>query len=474
MSWHNTSMKDAARVAIYCRISQDRAGAGLGVDRQEADCRALAERNGWEVVAVLVDNDISAFQGRKKRPAYEQLLEQIVAGVVDVVVAWHTDRLHRSLRELLAYIDACKPSDVATHTVAAGPVDLSTASGRMMAKMLGAIAEHESEHKAERIRRAQLQKSEAGLWIGGTRPFGWQISPSGIATIDEREGAVIRDACRRVLEGVSLGSIIRDLNEAGITTTVGKPWTYATLRQVLSRPRNAGLITYGGDVVNSTAWPGIVDEGTWRSVVALLNDPARRRSTSNRVKWLMAGLARCECGEPVRSATTKRRDGTYAAIYRCRARGDGHVGRRAEEVDRLVTEIVVGRLQQPDIREKLVAHGRTDDANLRAEADLLRARLAEAADMYANAEVTRAQLQQINQQLNDRLAAIEGQMQVRTADASLAPFLGSTGDAADVWDALGIEQRRAVVRALVDVTLLRTDRAQGRRFNPATVRFDWK
>ena len=46
--------------AIYARISRDREGAGLGVERQEADCRALAERLGWDVVAVYVDNDISA------------------------------------------------------------------------------------------------------------------------------------------------------------------------------------------------------------------------------------------------------------------------------------------------------------------------------------------------------------------------------------------------------------------------------
>lgn len=474
MSWHTASVTDPKRAIIYCRISQDREGGGLGVERQEADCRALAARNGWEVQAVLVDNDISAYQGRKKRPGYQALLEQIRAGLVDVVIVWHTDRLHRSLRELLAYIDECEPQRVATETVTAGAVDLATASGRMMAKMLGAIAEHESEHKAERIRRAQLQKSQAGLWIGGTRPFGWRIDGNGLATIDDAEAAVVRSASQQVLEGVSLGSIIDDLNDRGVTTTVGGRWTYATLRQMLVRPRNAGLITYSGDVVNTATWPALVDETTWRSLVAMLSDPGRRRSTTNRVRWLMAGLATCECGLPVRSAASIRRNGTKVPLYRCRARGDGHVARVALAVNELVADVVIERLRQPDVRELLAATERVDNADLRAEADRLRERLSDTATMFANDELTKTQFQQINQQLKDRLALAESQMTVRTRDASLAPFLAGDTDPATIWAGLSIEKQRAVVAALVDVRLLRTDRAAGRFFDPATVEFTWK
>ncbi|NYI46303.1 DNA invertase Pin-like site-specific DNA recombinase [Nocardioides aromaticivorans] len=52
------------RAAIYTRISQDRTGAGLGVDRQEQDCRAKAEELGLDVVAVFSDNDTSAYRPR--------------------------------------------------------------------------------------------------------------------------------------------------------------------------------------------------------------------------------------------------------------------------------------------------------------------------------------------------------------------------------------------------------------------------
>ena len=125
--------------AIYCRISKDRAGAGLGVDRQEQDCRELAIRLGWTVTAVHADNDISAYSG-KPRPAYRALLADLRAGRVDAVLAWHNDRLHRSTAELEEYIEVSGAAP--THFVKAGPLDLSTASGRMTARITGAVSRH--------------------------------------------------------------------------------------------------------------------------------------------------------------------------------------------------------------------------------------------------------------------------------------------------------------------------------------------
>lgn len=73
--------------ALYCRISRDDLGDGLGVDRQEQDCRALAARRGWSQLETYVDNDISAFSGRP-RPEYQRLLSAVRSGHVTAVLAW--------------------------------------------------------------------------------------------------------------------------------------------------------------------------------------------------------------------------------------------------------------------------------------------------------------------------------------------------------------------------------------------------
>ncbi|HYA01279.1 MAG TPA: recombinase family protein, partial [Candidatus Binatia bacterium] len=136
------------RAAIYARISRDRAGAGLGVDRQAAECRELATRRGWDVVATFIDNDISAFSG-KVRPQYEALLGAIEGGRVEAVLAWHNDRLHRSPKELERFIDLVEHHKVAVAVVQGGDYDLTTSNGRLSARIVGAVARHESEHKSE-------------------------------------------------------------------------------------------------------------------------------------------------------------------------------------------------------------------------------------------------------------------------------------------------------------------------------------
>ena len=106
------------KTAIYCRISSDRTGSEHGVNRQRTDCKAKAADLGWDVVSVLVDDDISAYSG-KRRPGYEQLLEQIGRGDVNALVVWHPDRLHRSPAELERFIAVVEEHGTQIATVTA-------------------------------------------------------------------------------------------------------------------------------------------------------------------------------------------------------------------------------------------------------------------------------------------------------------------------------------------------------------------
>lgn len=94
------------KAAIYARISQDRAGDLAGVDRQLKDCQALAKRLGWKVAATYVDDDVSAYSG-KRRPEYERMVAAISVHAHDAVLVYHADRLHRQPRELEAFLDLC-------------------------------------------------------------------------------------------------------------------------------------------------------------------------------------------------------------------------------------------------------------------------------------------------------------------------------------------------------------------------------
>ncbi|MHB1614503.1 MAG: recombinase family protein [Actinomycetes bacterium] len=304
-------------VGVYARISSDALGEGLGVTRQVEDCQTLAQARGWQVVDVFEDNDLSAFSG-KRRPAYERMLVDVRSGRITGILAWHTDRLHRSPKELEAFIDLCDQTGCTVDTVQAGPVDLSTPSGRVMARTLGAFARYESEHKSERVRRKLQQNAEAGKHHGGSRPYGWEDDR---VTLRPDEAAVVRLAARRLLAGASMKTIVRELNAAGARNTRGGPWQHATVRNTLGRPRNAALRVHHGQVIGDGQWEPILTVDEWSDVHRILTDPTRRTTPGalGRTR-LLSGIATCGvCGGPLRAGRTRAVPGRSTGVPRGRA-----------------------------------------------------------------------------------------------------------------------------------------------------------
>jgi DNA invertase Pin-like site-specific DNA recombinase len=455
------------RAAIYCRISRDREGAGLGVERQEQDCRDLAERLGWQVATVHVDNDLSAYSG-KPRPGYKALLDDITAGRVDAVLAWHTDRLHRSPVELEDYIKVCEPRSVPTHTVKAGPLDLSAPSGRMVARQLGAVARYEVEHMQERQQRAKLQAATNGTWNGGRRPYGFEAD--GV-TIRESEAQVIRAASEAVLAGRSLASLAKDLNDRGLRTSTGAEWGYGSLRRVLIRRRNAGLMQHRGEEIGPAVWPAIVPEDQWRAVRAALTDSSRRTTPGNERRWLMSGLALCGvCGETVRASSAGKGGRGHRPAYRCRVASGSHIVRDAPVLDDFIGDVIVERLRRDDAGEVLRQDQRVDTTELHIEAVAVRQRLTDLAAMYADGEVDARQLREGSERLRTRLDDIEQQIADASRSSTLHPF--TKADPGVVWDGLDLAQKRAVVNTLMTVTIHRTRKGRPPGWKPGQPYFD--
>ncbi|MBB2770556.1 UNVERIFIED_ORG: DNA invertase Pin-like site-specific DNA recombinase [Mycolicibacterium obuense] len=464
--------------AIYVRISQDRSGAGLGVDRQEQDCRKLADSLGWHVAGVFCDNDISAYSG-KRRPQYEALLSAIESGAVKGVLAWHPDRLHRSPRELETYIDASERNGVVTHTVQTGMWDLSTPSGRMVARQLGAVSRYESEHKGERIRRARQQQAKAGGFHGGIRPYGFERD--GV-TIRADEAAELSKAVEQIVSGVSLRAVVRDLNARGVSTATGRNrWTAVALSETIQRPRTAGLSSYKGEIVGTAQWPAIVPVETWQAACAILTDPARRTNGGRGpgVRWLGSGLYLCGvCGEAelrVSSSNGKRR------AYRCRSRdradSGGHVSREATALDSFVEAVMVERLSRPGlVHEAITADSTANVAELRAEADALRVRQEQLAEAFAEGDITRAQLAAGTKKLHARAEEVAAQLAVIGGKSPLDALAhAEPADMAAEWAELTLGQKRAIIDYLCTVTVLKMGRSRGHLgFDPAGVRIEWK
>lgn len=459
--------------AIYCRISDDKRGEGLGVARQEKACRDLADRLGLRVTEVLVDNDVSAYSGRI-RPAYRDLVKSIEDGAVKHVLAWHNDRLHRSPRELEDYITTVEQHGVTTHFATSGEVDLSTASGRAMARNLGTWARYESEHRAERITAAHRQAAENGTYRGGTRRiFGYEEDGY---TLRAAEATALREAYDAVIAGKSLGSIMRDWNTRGILTSTGKTWGYAPFKAVLLRPRNYGASVYRGEVVGVGKWEPVVDEGTWRAARAILTDPSRKRNWSNQGKWLMGGFMLCgKCAAEGRRVTVNtvatKYKGKSIRYYRCSA--SSHTNIRVEPTDEFIAELVVGRLAREDSAVVGQPRVEADPTDHEAAIKALRARMDDWAAAFAEGELTRAQ----HAKGRDRMAAELAELEAKVTEQSGSTLLADLITAPDVramWDGLEWKQKREIIKSLMTVTVLPVGKGYVRRFQPERLQVEWR
>ncbi len=473
---------------MYARISSDKAGGGLGVDRQLADCRELAARLGWTIVGEYTDNDVSAYSG-KPRPGYKALVADLEAGEGAGVLAWHTDRLHRSPTELESFVDLCERRGIVTHTVTAGPLDLSTPSGRMIARQLGVVARYEVEHAVERMQRAKKQAAGKGEWLGGRRPYGWTTSGEVI----EDEAAVIRESAELLLTGASLRAVTQAARVRGACTSTGGAWTPTELSRVLRRPRNAGLVRHRGAVLDGVqaTWPPILDETTWRAVDHLLGDPARRTNAGAPPRWLGSGLYRCGlCEDGTTVRVTHSTSGGFAGhpAYACRERK--HLTRSQSHVDEVVTEVIAARLSQPDAMHMLDVH--EDVADFEQQASHARAaqeRLEQLGEEFGAGRISLAALQAGTEAARRIVDSHHAAVAARRTDSALATVL-SEGDPGAAWRTLVADSRespaslglaRAVLSALAIVTLLPTTKGRppGWRpgqpyFRPESVQITWR
>ena len=327
-------MRRTKRAVIYTRISRDDTGEGVANQRQEEDCRKLADLRGWDVVGVEADISISGYSG-KTRPAWERVLDMIRAGQVDVVVAWHMDRMTRSMLDLEKLILLSEEHGVGISTVT-GDIDLTTDVGRMVARILAAVARAEVERKGARQRRANEQRAAQGIpWRTGFRAFGYTLE----GEIVEDEAALIRAAAEDVLNGTPLRAIVRRWNDLEVPTARSRKningWTHNSVRSILLNPRNAGIATYKGEVVGTGQWEPILRAETHVLLVATLTDPSRTRgqkALGNKPRNLLSGIATCgECGWKVEAGSSNGR-----RVYKCTNPDGDHLTTSRDEAESIV------------------------------------------------------------------------------------------------------------------------------------------
>jgi len=445
------------RTAIYLRISLDRTGEELGVDRQREDCIKIAQDRGWTIVDTYVDNSVSASKRSVRRPSYDRMVADHKAGMFDALVCWDLDRLTRQPRQLEDWIDAAEDRGLKLVT-ANGEADLQTESGRMFARVKAAVARSEVEHKSQRQTRANRQRADHGKPPSGTRLTGYSLACEVIPA----EASIVVELFEKFAAGESIVGLVRYLTAQGIPTRSGGAWTRTSVLAMLRNPRYAGRAVYQGKETGKPGnWPQIIPGGLYDLVQSRLNDPQRK---TNRVgtdrKHLGSSLYRCaECTGVVHIS------GQCYVCMTCR------LLRTREPIDALVLGVIRARLAQPDLATLLAPSNNARVSELEAKAKDLRNRRAVVEADYDSGLIDGRRFHAANERITTELGAVDAERITLLAGSAVGGIL-SAHDPVAAFDSAGLGSQRAIVHALLDVRLLRAPRGRG-LFDPETVAIQW-
>ena len=457
------------RVLIYSRVSIDR--GGRSVAEQEAECRAWADREGWDVVRTITETGSASryARGAAARSQWGEITAAVASGDIDALLTWEASRATRQLSEYAELVELC-----ASHGVRWGYSgtlhDLSKRDARFRTGLDALLAQDESARTSERVLRSTRARAAAGK-PHGRIPYGYrrEYDPSSGELLrqvpDEETAPIVREIVRRIIDGDAVRAIARDLTDRGVPTVRATPdqpgrWIDSTVRRIALSPTIAGLRRYRGEVIGDATWDPIVSREDHEKVVAVLSDPHRVTNRGySTARWLLTGIARCgACGGPLRVALTA---GTPR--YGCRTDGCRAVVRLVAPVDEYVTQVVLA------LAEDIAARGADTDrdapevAEAREELAALERRLAGFVDAAADGDLSPASLVRIEERVRPQIRAARARLTALARPQTVDPavFL----DPRAWWDAAPLPDRRALVRALVSVRVLRSGGGM-RKFDP--------
>jgi len=199
-----TTMK---RAVLYLRVST----ADQTTANQERELREIAARAGWTVTKVYRDHGISGAKGRNERPAFDALHKAAARREFDIVMAWSVDRLGRSLKDLVNFLDELRALNVDLFLRTQG-IDTTSPSGKAMFGMLSVFADFERSIIQERVRAGLARAKDEGKTLGRPR-IAPDIETAIRITLAAGTG-MIRTAKRH---GVGVGTVQRIAHAASVS-----------------------------------------------------------------------------------------------------------------------------------------------------------------------------------------------------------------------------------------------------------------
>jgi len=265
------------RCAIYTRKSTA-VDIGMEVNSlhtQREVCQAYikcqAHRRWTEVPQQYDDGGHSG--GSLERPALHQLIADVEAGRVDIIVIYKIDRLTRSLLDFVRLIDLMDRYGVSFVSVTQ-TFDMSDSMGRLVLNILLTFAQFERELMSDRVRDKKAAMRRKGIFAGGLPPMGYLIK-DGHLVIDPERADLVRYMFRRYPSVASANVLVRELRAQGWVTRQwvskaghargGQPIVNQTIQQILTNPVYLGYFVHRGEWIKAES-ESLITREEWDAV----------------------------------------------------------------------------------------------------------------------------------------------------------------------------------------------------------------
>ena len=307
------------RCAIYTRKSTEEGleQAFNSLDAQREACAAYIlsqTHEGWELVNEHYD-DGGWSGGNMDRPALIQLLADIAAGKIDVIVVYKVDRLTRSLADFARIVDILDRARASFVSVTQA-FNTTTSMGRLTLNVLLSFAQFEREVTSERIRDKFAASKRKGMFMGGPVPIGYCLENRKLL-VDDDEACTVRMIFERYMALCSIGQLVDELADHGIRTKVrrlkdgrvtgGVPFRQGPLAALLKNPVYIGKVAQGG-ILHQGEHEAIIDEALWLRVQSSIASNRHRRNVGlgARSPSLLTGMLTNPDGVPMTPTFTTR------------------------------------------------------------------------------------------------------------------------------------------------------------------------
>jgi len=341
---------------IYTRVSTIIQVDGFSLDAQEEEIRAYAKMRNINIVGKYSDEGKSG-KNAEHRPAFNQMMKDIrnKKDNVRYVLVFKLSRFARNTSDTAKYLQELASFGVGLLGVKDG-IDTSTATGKMIANIMGAVAEMELENIHEQTLAGRQQKARSGLWNGAQAPFGYSIVDKKLAICPE-EAEIVKEIFRLYTEeGQTIQYITKKLNDENVQreqrgNTQFSTFPMRTIRSILKNPVYAGKIAYGRRhtvkvegtnnetkvvkqddeskiIIVDGVHEAIVSQETFAKAEERLNENVAHRKTrsDSTTVYPLTGLIKCpDCGKNIFGYTAPPRprkngkEGFYPRYisYRC-------------------------------------------------------------------------------------------------------------------------------------------------------------